>query len=51
MSFKVKLGCIERPLPVFKLNGCRWQYDCGWCGDVFMTPADLVRHVKKERAR
>jgi hypothetical protein len=52
MSFILKAGPRERPLPVFKTaNGARWEFDCGWCGDVFMDAAQLVRHVKKERER
>ena len=52
MSFVFKGGVVNRPLPLFKTaTGCRWEYDCGWCGDKFMDAGQLVAHVKKERER
>ena len=49
----LKLGVRERPQPMFRNNitGCRWEYRCGWCDDVFQTPTALVKHVQRERER
>jgi hypothetical protein len=43
MTFKVDLrqpGASSRLLP----------YVCGWCGDLFAHPKDLIEHVAGERA-
>jgi hypothetical protein len=53
MTFVLRAGgAANRPLPAFKdLGGGRWEFDCGWCDDVFMDARQLVAHVKRERER
>lgn len=49
MTFLLRLGVRERPLPRYQAGYSRWEFECGWCGDKFMTAGELVAHVAKER--
>ena len=52
MTFTLRLGVRERPLPQFQTAvGCRWEFECGWCQEKFMTAGELVAHVRQERER
>ena len=51
MTFVFKAGAVNRPLPAFKAGLSRYEFQCGWCGESFMTAGLLVAHVRQERER